>query len=340
MKKIRTMEEFAAAVGLSRPTVSKFFDNPASVRTTTRQKIEAALKATGFKPNIFAVNLNRRRSKIIGVVIPDPMDPFFMALSRRIEVSATERGFWAVVLSTNGEAQLEARALETIQSLNAGGAVIASVNSGSLRDRMKSLGRHIPLVFADSPLDSAEPFVGTDNRQSIPLMVDYLCRTGDAPVYFDTPATNHNTTERRLAYVAAMKKLGHKPQIINPITIANLNVEELSHQMAAQMMRDGSLPGSTILCASDRVAFGVMAALNEAGARIGGRPGCTHRVAGHDNHLMSAFMWPPLTTVAQDVKRLGQIALDLLLSRMDQGEPPRGGERILLGGELVIRRSA
>ena len=55
--------------------------------------------------------------------------------------------------------------------------------------------------------------------------------------------------------------------------------------------------------------------------------------------MMSAFTAPPLTTVSQDVERIGQIALDLLLSRMDQGEPP-AREHILLGGELVIRQSA
>ena len=64
---IRTMEDFSAYVGLSRPTVSKFFNDPASVRDTTRARIETALKESGFSPNIFAVNLKRRRSRIIGI---------------------------------------------------------------------------------------------------------------------------------------------------------------------------------------------------------------------------------------------------------------------------------
>lgn len=341
MKKIRTMEDFAQAVGLSRPTVSKYFHDPSSVRAKTRGRIEAALKTSGFRPNIFAVNLNRRRSKIIGLIIPDPIDPFFMALSRRIEMSATERGYWAVVLSTNGEAALEARAIETIQSFNAGGAIIASVNNDSLRSKLKALGRKVPLVFADSPLDDKEPFVSTDNRHTITLISEYLCRSNEPVTYFDTSATNHNTQERRAAYAAAMKRFGHKPRVIDALAGNKWNVEELSYQKAAMLLRDGPLPSRTILCASDRVAFGVMAAINATGARIGSRAGSNYRIAGHDNHMMSAFTAPPLTTVAQDVERIGQIALDLLLSRMDQGEAPSdGGERILLGGELVVRQSA
>src|SRR5205807_4966718 len=101
-QKIRTMEEFAEAAGLSRPTVSKYFDNPSSVRDVTRQRIEAALKRYDFRPNLFAVNLNRRRSKIIGVIVPDPVDPFYAALTRRIEVRASRAGFLAFVLSSEG----------------------------------------------------------------------------------------------------------------------------------------------------------------------------------------------------------------------------------------------
>lgn len=60
---IRTMEDFATYVGLSRPTVSKYFNDPASVRDKTRKRIEAAVAVSGFRPNLFAVNLKRRRTK-------------------------------------------------------------------------------------------------------------------------------------------------------------------------------------------------------------------------------------------------------------------------------------
>ena len=72
----------------------------------------------------------------------------------------------------------------------------------------------------------------------------------------------------------------------------------------------------------------------------GAAAGCDYRVAGHDNHMMSNYTAPPLTTVTQNVERMGQLALDLLLSRMDEGEPPAEGGRILLDGELIVRASA
>ncbi len=343
-KNIKTMEDFALAVGLSRPTVSKFFHDPGAVRAKTRAKIEAGLKATRFRPNIFAVNLNRRRTKIIGLIIPDPMDPFYMALGRRIEMSANDAGYLAVILSSNGRPELEERAIETITALNVGGAIIAPLGIKSHGARLKALGKQIPIVFVDSPLDDEEPFVGTDNNQSIPLITEYLCRSGERPTYFDMPLVNYNAVERRKAYVATMERLNIEAAFATIGASESWDFERISYEAAANIMRGGGFPTKTILCANDRVAFGVLAAINAAGARIGIGPDCDYRVAGHDNQPLSAYTSPSLTTVSQDCDRMGKFALSLLFSQMDQadatlGAPPEG-RRTLLNAELVFRKSA
>ena len=343
-KNIRTMEEFALAVGLSRPTVSKFFHDPDAVRATTRVRIETALKATRFRPNLFAVNLNRRRTKIIGLIIPDPMDPFYMALSRRVEISANDAGYLALVLSSGGRPELEERAIETIKALNVGGAIIAPLGIKSHRAELKALGKQIPIIFVDSPLDGREPFVGTDNHQSVPLITEYLCRSGERPTWFDMPAVNHNAVERRKAYVATMARLNLEPAFAEISARETWDFERVSYEAAADILRGRGFPTRTILCANDRVAFGVLAAINEAGAKIGIGPDCDFRVAGHDNQPLSAYTSPSLTTVSQDCDRMGKLALALLFSKMDPpvagaAAPPRS-QQILLSAELVFRKSA
>ena len=86
-RKIRNMEEFAAVSGISRPTVSKYFNDPDSVRASTREKIEKALQEHDYRPNIFAMNQNRKLTKNLGVVVPYLADPFFAEIARRIEDS-------------------------------------------------------------------------------------------------------------------------------------------------------------------------------------------------------------------------------------------------------------
>ena len=337
------MEDFSVVAGLSRPTVSKYFHDPNSVRPSTRERIEAALKRVEFRPNIFAVNLNRRRKKIIGLIVPDPMDQFYMALAARIEAIASEAGYLVLQLNSNGQPETEERAIATIASMDVGGALIAPLGARSHVAELKALSRKTPLVFVDSPLDAVESFVGTNNLQSVPLIVDYLCRSGEPPAFFDMPLATYNGEGRREAYAATMERLGLKPSFVKLGDAQHWDFEAVAYDATRAALRGSGLPSRTLLCANDRVAFGVIAAISESGASIG--IGRDYRVAGHDNQRFSAYTSPPLTTVAQDVERMSRVAFELLIEKMDHADGVsvagrRPVQRALLNGELVLRQSA
>ncbi|MEW9807642.1 LacI family DNA-binding transcriptional regulator [Mesorhizobium marinum] len=339
------MEEFAEAVGLSRPTVSKYFQNPDSVRPKLRQKIEAGLKETGFRPNLFAVNLNRRRTKILGLIFPSSLDPFYTGLRRRIESQATALGYMPFVFSSDGRAKLEADALETLSSLNAAGVIMAPVSGDDAhRTKVKALAKKIPVVFIDAPFDEEEDFVGTNNGQSMALITDYLTRFEDAPCYFDMPWVNSNARDRREAYIATMHRRGLEPVIIPLTWSQDWDFERYAFEEASRILREGGFPTRVVLCGNDRVAFGVLAALHQAGRKVGITPDCDLRVAGHDNQPLSEYIWPPLTTVQQNTAEMGRRALDMLLARIDlahsAGKPRPRGEHVLVDGDLILRSSA
>jgi DNA-binding LacI/PurR family transcriptional regulator len=338
--KIGTMEEFARAVGLSRPTVSKYFQDPASVRPKTRGKIEAALQKHGFRPNIFAVNLNRRRSKIIGLIVPDPTDPFYMTLAQRVETEATEAGYLALVLSSNGRPEIEARAIETITALNVAGALIAPLGEASDAAKLKALSREFPLIYVDAMLDEEGPFVGTDNHQTIPLITEYLCRFGEPPCYLDMPKTNTNSRDRRSAYVATMERLGMEPRFAGMPPATDWDFEKVAFEETGRILREGGFPSRTILCPNDRMAFGVLAAMYAAGIKVGFEPDCQYRVAGHDNQRFSAYTCPPLTTVSQDCDEMGRVAVRMLLDNIANEDLAGENRQVLLSGALVLRKSA
>lgn len=344
-RQIRTMEEFAEAVGLSRPTVSKYFQNPDSVRPKLRQKIEIGLKETGFRPNLFAVNLNRRRTKILGLILPSSLDPFYTGLRRRIEFQATALGYLPFVLSSDGKAELEAEALETLSSLNVAGVIMVPVG-GELahRSKVKAIARKIPVIFIDAPFDAEEDFVGTNNGQSMALITDYLTRFGEPPCYFDMPWVNSNAAGRRDAYIATMRRRGLEPVIIPLARSEEWDFERYAFDEASRILSEGGFPTRVVLCGNDRVAFGVLAAVNQAGLKIGITPECDLRVAGHDNQPLSEYTWPPLTTVQQNTEEIGRQALDMLLTRIDiahtPGETRPPGEHVLVDGDLILRASA
>lgn len=337
------MEDFAAFVGLSRPTVSKYFNDPASVRAKTRARIEQAIGTSGFRPNMFAVNLKRRRTRILGVIIPNSIDPFYMELTRRIEEIAEDAGYFAMVLSSKGQPELEAEAIERFESMNIAGAIVAPLGRAQGQVKLDSLASRVPLIYVDSPGHDDTPFFGTDNRLSFGLIVDYLCRSGEPPCFLGMPGVNRNATARRIAYEEAMVRAGHAPCVLDIPETLSWDFEKFGHEQMQAHLAAG-LPSSTVLCANDRLAFGALLAAWEAGLSVGHGGDCALRVAGHDDHPLARYACPPLTTVAQDYAEIARLATNRLLVMLGEKEADRGGvtsrDQVLLNANLMLRASA
>lgn len=344
--KIRTMADLSKALGMSRATVSKYFQDPNSVRHSTKKRIEDALEAVDYVPNFFARNLNRQRTKLIGVIIPHFSDVYYMSLVEVIENAARQQDYKVIVQISNSSRRDETKSLETLKSMNAAGVIIAPIGSNSDVEMINRINQELPLVFVDSDLtgkSSDIPFVGTDNFQSIGLLVDYLCRTGTPPVFLDMPVTNQNASQRARVYAQRMTELGHRPQIISkPDDISRWDFEAYAYARMKIEFAESRYRDASILCANDRLAMGGMRAANEAGlftAEHGEMP--TFRIAGHDDHPLSQYLWPALTTVAQDAELMGKTAFELVMKRALM--PDRGAEdggSTLLKALLVLRDSA
>ena len=338
-KKVSNMEAFASASGISRPTVSKYFNDPSSVRNTTRARIERALELYDYRPNIFAVNQNRKLTRNIGIVVPYLADPFFAEIARMIERRCIDAGYWPILFSSHGQRDLEINALDTLQALKPAGALIAPLGRASDLDVVRRFTEAVPTVLFDSYQDVGRAFVGSDNFQSIGLIVDYLCRTGEPPCFFEMPPVNPNATTRRMAYVQAMERLGHKPQIIH-VEGKGWNFEEVGLTEGTRLISERGLPSNTVLCSNDRIAIGLLAAAYEKGQRVGRGPGCAMRIAGHDDHPWSRFTCPPLTTVSQDYTAIAERSVQKLFELFEAGDKAEPREEKLFEGKLVLRASA
>lgn len=333
--RIRTMEEFSAASGISRPTLSRFFNDPQSVRKASRLKIEEAMERFGYRPNLFATNFNRRSPKTLGIVVPTLMDPFYAGLVQWIERQALALGYWTVIQNSHGDPEREAEAVATLISLKVAGAIVIPLGYASRDGLYRQMANVMPLVFLDARGDATGAFVGTDNRQSMGLIVDYLLRSGSPPSYFDMPDVNQNARERRQGYETAMREHGAEARVFE-VQVRGWDFERIAFEEASRLLKTGAAVGGTILCANDRVAFGVMAAACQSGLTIGRLSGL--RVAGHDDHPLSQFTCPPLTTMAQDVERLATDSLERLMQRIASGANIDANH--WLEAKLIMRASA
>ena len=338
--KIRNMEEFAAVCGISRPTVSKYFHDPSSVRARTRERIEAALEEHDYRPNIFAVNQNRRSTKNIGIVVPYLADPFFAEMARVIERRIIADGYWPVMLSSHGSRAVETEILDSLRSLRPAGVLLASLGRSSDRAAVEAFCDDVPTVLVDSDIDGlGQAFVGSDNFQSVPVIVDYLCRTGAPPCFFEMPPVNPNANKRREAYIRAMDRLGHEPHVIR-VKGETWDFEEVGFREGARILAQRDLPSDTILCSNDRLALGLLTAAFEAGYRVGRGSGHALRIAGHDDHPFSRYTCPPLTTMAQDIASIAERSVETLFRVVEAGGSLPEREVVTFDCKLVMRDSA
>lgn len=340
VSKIKNMEEFASVSGISRPTVSKYFNDPKSVRQSTREKIEEALERFDYRPNIYAINQNRRLTKNIGVVVPYLADPFFAEIARNIERRCIDAGYSPSLFSSHGEKDLESEILDTLRSLKPAGVLLAPLGRRSDRKEIERFCRDIPTVLFDSNIDGVgAAFVGSDNFQSVPMMVDYLCRTGAPPCFFEMPPVNPNANKRRNAYIGAMEALGHTPDVIR-VKGDSWAFEEVGFAGARGVLDDGRLTTDTVLCSNDRLAIGFLAGAYASGVTVGHRGDKALRVAGHDDHPFSKFTCPALTTVSQDYDSISNRSVEKLFQIIEGGRLPGERSETLFEGKLVMRASA
>ncbi|CDX40290.1 LacI family transcription regulator (fragment) [Mesorhizobium sp. SOD10] len=132
------------------------------------------------------------------------------------------------------------------------------------------------------------------------------------------------------------------PSIVAVEDVRSWDFEKFGHDEALRILKGQGFPTRTVLCANDRIAFGVISAAYELGLKVGHGADCDLRVAGHDDHPLSRYACPPITTVAQNYNEIGRLAIELLLRRLDENAPAakRDNARVLLNAELMLRRSA
>lgn len=341
-KSYKSMEEFAKACGVSRPTLAKYFSDPSNVKDVTRIRIETVLKKSDFEPNSFTRHLNSKRARNIGLIFPTIYDPFFSLFVARIEAVLRDNGYTPIQISSHTRPELEEEAVRNILEYKVSGAIVSPLGAESKPGIFDLLKEKIPLVSFDVPLGDDVSFVGNDHHQSVTAMVKYLCRSGEPPALMESTHLTDNALIRQNGYRAAMRSEGLEPIVIDCDFGPSWDYERLGYDQMNSLLSRGKLPSKTLLCANDRFAFGVMAAAFEAGLRVGRGDDADIRVAGHDDHPLSRYMSPPLTTMAQNTEEIADRTVELLLESLENAALGKDApaKRVIVDAKLMMRRSA
>ena len=335
------MAEFAIASGISRPTVSKYFNDPNSVRKSTCAQIEEALERFDYQPNIYAVNQNRQMTKNIGIIVPYLADPFFAEMVRSIERRCIDAGFSPSLFSSHGEQALEVSILQGLRAMKPAGVLFAPLGRESSQAAIEAFCDHVPTVLFDSNIEGmGEAFIGSDNHSFVAQTVEYLMRSGEAPCFLEMRyPSNPNANKRREAYLSVMQERQLEPHVLS-VEGTGWGFEEIGYQGGLKLLDENALPTNTVLCSNDRLAIGFLSACYEKGVRVGRGGDCDIRVASHDDHPFSRFTCPSLTTAAHDYTSVSEHAVETLFRLIDSGGRFEQREEILFPAKLIMRESA
>jgi LacI family transcriptional regulator len=337
-----TLYDVARAAGVSTATVSRVVHGQDRVRLTTRQRVLDAIEALGYVPDGAAQSLAQRRKEVIGLVAVESRGPetdverqaflFIEEVLRGVERPLGDLG-WSVLISFLRGSGL-ASAYQRMQKISAkvDGMIIAEGIADP--EQLALLAARVPLMLiAAYPEGVNADVIGVDNRSGTTAAVAHMIEQHGRTrlCYIAGPPEAPDARERRSAFEEAMA--AHPGAVVAGIFEGRFAA--ISGQLAVREILSGprrELPDA-IICGNDQTAIGAMRELQAAGIRVPADVG----VVGFDDMHLSALLAPPLTTVRQPMRLLGERACTRLLERIaDPSLPPRS-ER--LPAELIIRES-
>lgn len=150
MKKNLTMKDIAKLAGVSQPTVSRVVNGNPTVDSEVRARVEKIISEYGFKPNSSAKTLRSNSSKIIGVILFDLSNYYYLEMIRSVEKVAGENGYTVIILNSQGDKLLEKEHILNLQARNVDGIIIAPVDRSNL-DFLKKQNENFIVIDSSLP---------------------------------------------------------------------------------------------------------------------------------------------------------------------------------------------
>lgn len=302
-------------------------DSP-KVRLDHRQRVLDAIRQVDYRPNRLARNLRRQQAETIGVVVPDIENPHFSEAVRVFEDAAFSSGYRVLLCNTDETLEKQRAYLQVLADERVLGVIVAPADSrGSGLEQLFNL--EIPVVAFDRVVaDERADAVICDNANATRTATEHLIWLGHERIAYIGGRPDVETGAERLeGYTLAMRAAG-----LTPFSVNGGFRREVAEREVAALLTVDARPRALVV-ANNLMALGAFRAIRMAGLRIPDEMA----IVAVDDPPWAELVDPPLTVVAQPVRRMAETAIKLLLERVEgcRQEPTR----IVLPVSLCIRAS-
>jgi LacI family transcriptional regulator len=315
MRRKVTLKQIARELDVSISTVSKSLRDSVEISEDTRQKVQAFAKLYNYKPNNIALSLKNRKTKVIGVIIPDIVHHFFATVISGIEQMANEHGYTFIICMSNESFDKEVINMEMM----ANGSIDGFIISLSKETQYKSDFQHInevmsqgmPVVMFDRVANEILcDKVIIDDTQAAYEAVQYLISIGKKKIAIVTTEDYVSVGKLRTdGYTKAL--LDHDIEF-DPNLVVKINDIENCEIKIEALIKDGAI--DAVLAVNEIFAVTIIKKANQLGLKV---PQDLSVIAFTDG-IISQYSTPTITTVSQNGFKMGQKAAKMLIEQVEK----------------------
>lgn len=326
-----TIKDLAYELGISVSTVSRALSNEGRIKAETRQSVIELANKWGYRPNPYAVSLQKRKSKTIGLILPDFTHHYFSMALKGINRALCAKDYHLLINTHEGDLDKEIHAVGVLKGMFVDGIITSYARSTSdFAHYLEFLEENIPVVFIDRICEDLDTsYVVTDDFSGCIDAMNFLVRKGHTKIAHVAGPKNLSTSFTRLmGYKEGLRK--------NHLEINENRILLSEHgnwtQRLVHLVKEGMVDALT--CYTDYEAFEAIQVMLAENIDIPGQIS----VIGFADEPVSTFMTPKLTTVRQPAELMGLKAAEIL---MDHIENPSCMELRCesLPTELIVRDS-
>jgi len=324
-----TVLDVAQLAGVSAGTVSNVLTKSRYVRPETVIRVEAAVAELGYRPNRIAQSLINRRTRTIGMILPNLVSPYHVDLLHAVEDVLGDAGYAVVFGNSQNDPIREERCIDAFRDHLVDGLVTAiATDTGA--EKLRALAEEMSIVMINRLVPGWDgDSVTSDTDTGMELAVGHLADLGHCYISLVNGDPRIQTARvRRTAFEAALHRRG---LVAWSITEDRFSVE--SGRAQTESLLQSANPPTAICAGNDVIALGVLEAIKNAGLRVPD----DLSVVGYNDVEYTRYTSPGLTTIHVPARAMGAEAARLILDRLARPESPT--RQIVMPTSLVVRQS-
>lgn len=331
-----TIQDVAKEAGVSITTVSRVINNNYPVKKETREKVEKIIEEMNFTPNSLARGLIKKKTDTVGILVPSITNIFFPLVINGIEHFMEKKGYTLIMCDTK-DRKTEMRQLRNLTERRVDGIISIDPSASIIKKGIyEDLSKEIPIVIINGyNKDIKCNFVINNQEMGVIEALEYLIKLGHKKIAFLRGKNSYSYDLKEEQFYKTLKNnnIEVNNEYIIIVDIGNgIETVDLSMEATLDIMSKDNRPTAILAC-NDWMALGALHACQKLSIKVPQEVS----IIGYDNIIISQMSEPKLTTIDQNMYKLGDLAAKILYENIEKQNHTY--QKIILDTKLVIRDS-